>query len=129
MTKKTKKNKIILILDDEQDIHYVFDRYLGQRYTLLHAITLDEAIKKCVKEIEIDLIITDIFLEHGTGFEFVHKIREINNDVPIIIMSAYGDQFTDELINNIKETFKCHFINKPFNNDDMENLIEKLLEE
>ncbi len=120
-----KKN--ILIVDDEEGIHYVFDRYLGNKFSLFHAATVDEAVKKCIKEQQIDLIITDIFLEKDTGFEFVHKVREMNKKVPIIIMSAYGDQFTTDLIDNIKATFDCHFINKPFDNDEMESLIEELL--
>ncbi|MBU0650278.1 response regulator, partial [bacterium] len=122
------KKESILILDDEQDLHYVFDRYLGERYDLIHALTMEDALKIGLKSTHIDLVITDIFLpENKTGFEFVYKIRELNKEVPIIIMSAYGDQFTSDLIENIKDTFVCYFINKPFDNDEMETLIEKVL--
>jgi len=120
--------KTILILDDEKDIHYVFSRCLEKKYRLIHSLTHEEAMKECLKESEIDLIITDIFLENQeTGFGFVHKIRELNKSIPIIIMSAYGTQFTSDLIENIKNTFECYFINKPFDNDEIEKLIEKLL--
>ena len=119
--------KSILILDDEQDIHYVFDRYLGDKYNLIHALNLEEAVKGCLKEKKIDLIITDVFLEKESGVEFVHKIRDIDKKTPIIIMSAYGDRFTEELIEGLKVTFESYFIKKPFDNDEMEALIEKLI--
>lgn len=121
------QKQTILILDDERDIHYVFDRYLGEKYNLIHAVDEEEALQKCIKNHNIDLVITDVFLGKKMGFEFVYKIRDMERDVPIIIMSAYGNRFTEDLIENIKDTFKCVFISKPFDNDEMEKLIEGLM--
>ena len=38
--------KTILILDDENDIHYVFDRILNDDYNLVHAHSVQEAVQK-----------------------------------------------------------------------------------
>ena len=72
-------------------------------------------------------MVTDIFLGGETGFELVNMIREMTDNIPIVIMSAYADVLSENLIAGFRETFECHFVKKPFDNDDMEKLIRKLV--
>jgi PAS domain S-box-containing protein len=70
----------------------------------------------------IDLIITDINMPHKNGFEMIKEIREIEPDIPAIIISAYNpkDFFIDDL-NSI--AILNDFIPKPFK---LKELIEKI---
>lgn len=38
-----------------------------------------------------DIIITDVVMRGMTGLEFIEKVREVNADIPIIILSGYSD--------------------------------------
>jgi hypothetical protein len=42
-------------------------------------------------------------------------------------MSAYADEMTEKVIANIKEMFHCEFVDKPFENKTIENLVKHLL--
>lgn len=119
--------KTILVLDDEQSIHYVFDRILKSKYQLLHSYNVKEAIAKSFLSKEVDLVITDVFLGGETGLELVGRIRELVDDIPIIIISAYADAMTAEVIHKIENTFNCHFVRKPFDNEEMEALVASIL--
>lgn len=121
------EKKRILVLDDEEAIHYIFDRMLGEDYELIHATSIQESLAKCFQVKELDLVITDVFLGGETGIELVGEIREFRKNIPIIIMSAYADEMTEKVIANIKEMFHCEFVDKPFENKTIENLVKHLL--
>ncbi|RXK12205.1 DNA-binding response regulator [Halarcobacter mediterraneus] len=60
-----------------------------------------------------DLIISDIEMENDNGIELIKKVRKINLDIPIIVLSAYSkEEYLLKLI-NLKI---AHYILKPATN-------------
>ncbi|MEA2059366.1 MAG: sigma-54 dependent transcriptional regulator [Thermodesulfobacteriota bacterium] len=71
------------------------------------------------------VVLLDLRLPEMNGIEVLKKIREINQDALVIIMTAYGDTQTTV------DAVKCgayNFINKPFELEEMERLIFQAFE-
>jgi len=83
----------------------------------------EEAIKK-YHEIKPDIIVTDIMMPKINGLELAKEIKSIDEDIPIIILSAYSH--TDMLLEAIDIGVKKYFI-KPFNPDELLQYIATLI--
>jgi two-component system nitrogen regulation response regulator NtrX len=81
----------ILIIDDERAIRNVLKDILNNEgYTTDEATDGEEGLKK-FKLANFDLVLCDIKMPKIDGIEFLQKAKEINADVPIIIISGHGN--------------------------------------
>lgn len=117
-------NKILLLEDDVSLID-------GLRYSLKKngfeveiVCTVYDAMK-CLNEIKsYDLLILDVTLPDGTGFEVCEKVRKQNQQIPIIFLTA-----SDEEVNIIRG-LDCggdDYITKPFKLGELCSRIRALL--
>lgn len=84
-------SKSILIVDDENSIRDVCERYLKREgYRVMNAGDGIEAITQW-KENQPDLIILDLMMPKKTGWQVCEEIRE-TDDVPIIMLTARGEE-------------------------------------
>ncbi|MCK5162885.1 MAG: sigma-54-dependent Fis family transcriptional regulator [Desulfobacula sp.] len=80
----------ILIVDDEKNYPMIIGELLGEEgYTSLTASSGMEALDILNNEL-IDLVLTDVNMPGMSGIQLLEKIKEINPDIPVIIMTAYG---------------------------------------
>ena len=83
-------SKKILIVDDEENIRYLYEQELiDEGYETVLAKDGKECLEMVQKEIP-DLIILDIRMPKMDGLEAIGKIIELNKNIPIIINSAYS---------------------------------------
>lgn len=83
--------KNILIIEDELNILRILSSYFEKDgYTVFQATDGKEGLSLFLNT-KIDLIILDIMLPKIDGFELAKRIRS-NSNVPIIIMTALGDE-------------------------------------
>lgn len=81
----------ILIIDDEKAIRKTLTEILGfEGYKIDEASDGEEGLKK-FKEKNYDLILCDIKMPKLDGLEFLEKAKEINSEVPVIIISGHGN--------------------------------------
>ena len=81
----------ILIIDDEKSIRKTLTEILSyEGYKIDEASDGEEGLKK-FKEKNFDLVLCDIKMPKLDGIEFLEKVREINDEVPIIIISGHGN--------------------------------------
>jgi nitrogen regulation protein NR(I) len=85
--------KTILIADDEPNVHYSFKRILPEDYRIVPASSGEELLDKAASH-QPDLIITDILLPGMSGLQTLSRIKELNDKVPVIVMTAYGTMET-----------------------------------
>ena len=82
----------ILICDDESGLRAVIKRYAQlDKHETVEAGNGMEAVEACKKE-QFDIIIMDIMMPELDGFSAVKEIRK-NSDVPIIMLSARGEEY------------------------------------
>jgi len=81
----------ILIIDDEKSIRKTLSEILSyEGYKIDEAGDGEEGLKK-FKEKAYDLVLCDIKMPKLDGIEFLEKAKQINADVPIIIISGHGN--------------------------------------
>ncbi len=81
----------VLIIDDEKSIRKTLTEILRyEGYKIDEAADGEEGLAK-FKEKNYDLVLCDIKMPKIDGIEFLEKAKEINNEVPIIIISGHGN--------------------------------------
>lgn len=94
MKKSVRSNKrIILVVDDEQDICELIAQYLDARgFVTIRANSGKEAIAK-VKRVTPDLIILDVKMPEMGGFECLQRIKSnpVYSKVPVIMLTVKSD--------------------------------------
>ena len=81
----------ILIIDDEKSIRKTLNEILSfEGYKIDEASDGEEGLKR-FKEKNYDLVLCDIKMPKLDGIEFLEKAKEVNEEVPIIIISGHGN--------------------------------------
>ncbi|MDX2112068.1 MAG: response regulator [Verrucomicrobiota bacterium] len=84
----------LLITDDDQDFcNLLKDVFEQADYTVTAVFTPLEALQLAQRQF-FDLIITDQRMPEINGLEFIHRLRAIVPDMPIIMVSGYLDNHT-----------------------------------
>lgn len=78
----------ILVVDDDKNIRILMKEILEEEnYTVSTAADGNAALEVMDKE-HIDLVILDIMMPNMDGYEFTKVLRECQNDLPILMVSA-----------------------------------------
>ena len=78
----------ILVADDDKNTRLYFKALLNREgYTVTTANDGEEALKIMDSE-HIDLIVLDVMMPNMDGYEFTKTLRETNNNLPILMVSA-----------------------------------------
>jgi putative two-component system response regulator len=86
------KREKILIADDEADIRELLGDFLeSEGYECILAVNAFEALEKYKEQNDIDLVMSDIRMPGKTGLELLSDIKEIDDDVMVIMISAVKD--------------------------------------
>lgn len=81
----------ILIIDDEKAIRKTLVEILSfEGYQIDEAADGEEGLKK-FSDKNYDLVLCDIKMPKMDGIEFLEKAKQINSDIPIIIISGHGN--------------------------------------
>ena len=94
-------NLLILVVDDEPDVEVLFRQQFRHdlragRFTMEFAQSGDMAIQRITDAagVSIILILSDINMPGMSGLELLPKAKAMRPDVPIIMITAYGDAET-----------------------------------
>jgi CheY-like chemotaxis protein len=92
---------LILVVDDEPDVEMLFRQQLRRdlragRYTMLFAQSALAALDAmaAATDVSLILILSDINMPGMSGLELLPKAKAVRPDVPIIMITAYGDAET-----------------------------------
>jgi CheY-like chemotaxis protein len=92
---------LVLVVDDEPDVAELFRQRFRrdlreQRFVMDFASSAKDALARIASIMEqpLILILSDINMPGMTGLEMLPKVRELRPDVPVIMITAYGDPET-----------------------------------
>ncbi len=114
----------ILLVEDDPLIGRALTRLLTQEgFSPQHVTTLSEG-RKAYREGLYDLVILDVNLPDGLGFELCREIREEDGEIPILFLTARGDEET--AVKGLSAG-ACDFVRKPFPRQELILRIRKAL--
>lgn len=91
----------ILVVDDEPDVESMFRQHFRRdlrsgRFVMEFALSAPAALARieAIADPSLILILSDINMPGMTGLEMLPKVKELRPDVPVIMITAYGDAET-----------------------------------
>jgi two-component system response regulator PilR (NtrC family) len=118
-------NEKILIVDDEKSMRDFLKIMLAKDGYDVKSFSRGEAAIKHFKENAVDLVISDIKMPGMDGVELLKELKNINEDIPVLMITAYAS--VDTAIDAMKSGAYDYFT-KPFNNEEIRIHIERALE-
>jgi len=92
---------LVLVVDDEPDVEALFRQQFrrdlrSQRFILDFASSAPDALARVgdTRDHSLILILSDINMPGMTGLEMLPKVKEMRPEVPVIMITAYGDADT-----------------------------------
>ena len=115
--------KKVLVVEDDNGIRMAIQSILErQGYQVSSAIDGEEALKQ-VEDTRFDVVLLDIFLPKITGDEFLRRVREKKNLVPVVLMSAAMPE--DQALECFKQFKVVNYVSKPFRTKDLVEKVNK----
>jgi len=111
-------NKILVVDDDQNILNVINLRLEANNYRVATTLQAEAAVK-IAKNKTFDLALVDFQLASKNGIELMEELHQIDPEMPIIILTAYGT------INNAVQAMKkgaYSYLTKPF--DDQELLLQ-----
>jgi CheY-like chemotaxis protein len=91
----------ILVVDDEPDVEALFRQQFrrdlkAERFKMEFVLSAPEALVRAagIKEPSLILILSDINMPGMSGLEMLPRVRAERPEVPVIMITAYGDAET-----------------------------------
>ena len=117
---------LLVVEDDLQLLHFMVNLLEKCQYTVKTATNGLEALKFVKSNPNFaDIIITDIVMPVMSGIEFVDNLHALHIKTPIIFVSGYTE---DEVLKHSILERKTRFLQKPFKNQEILQLISEILE-
>ena len=110
---KWKDKGTVLMIDDDEDVLLVGERMLKrlgfQVLTTPNALEAIEIFRKLADNL--DCVLINLTMPKMDGAELFYKLREIRQNIPVIICSGYSEE---QVMNRFQETRPEGFIQKPY---------------
>ncbi|BDG49139.1 MULTISPECIES: response regulator [Parageobacillus] len=114
----------ILIVDDQYGIRILLNEvFQKEGYTTYQAANGMQALE-IVQKHRPDLVLLDMKIPGMDGIEILKRLKEIDRDIKVIIMTAYGEL---DMIQETKELGAMMHFAKPFDIDDLRAAVKRLL--
>ncbi|MFH1845875.1 MAG: response regulator [bacterium] len=116
----------ILCADDEQNIRNILDFTLGaEGYRVLTASDGKQALALAVSEMP-DLIILDVMMPNGDGFEICRRVKENaqTSNIPVVLLTAKNSRLDRERGQKVGAD---DYIIKPFSPQRLVDKVQSLL--
>ncbi len=83
------KGMSVLILDDDLSVVSSLGDLLRAEQCIVHTATLPSAAFGILRNVKVDLVISDVVMPEMDGYEFYLKVKEEMPNLPVILMTAY----------------------------------------
>jgi DNA-binding response OmpR family regulator len=114
----------ILLAEDDKNLSRSIDILLTlDGHQVISVYNGEEALHKLLLQ-RYDLLITDIVMPNTDGIELINKIRLINSDLPIMVVSG---KLNSQLIKLLETMEIKHILPKPINPTRFRKMVQKIL--
>ena len=118
-------DKIIHLVDDESIIHDIFRRiFKKEEYRLI--VSENKSQAKANHFPDVDVVIMDLMIPGTSGIEIFKELKKDDPEVKVIFLTAFG---TIESAIEAMKLGAVDYIQKPFNNVELEFKIKRVIKE
>jgi two-component system response regulator AtoC len=117
--------KRVLVVDDEQRMRRVLQILIEKLGLESHGVGSGESGLEYLGANQVDLVLTDLKMPGMGGLEFLARLRAIDADLPVVVLTAYGT------ISSAVDAMKLgafDFLLKPFDRTALEIVVRKALD-
>ena len=107
----------ILVIDDEEAIRKSFILAFEESEYQIDTAESGEKGIELERKGNYDLIFLDLKMPGLNGVETLHELRKLNADVPIYIITAFFEEFFEELKEVERDGIKFELLRKPFSSE------------
>ena len=113
----------VLVVDDEADIRLGLSRLAASVGAQVEQAEHGQAALKVFERWTADLVLTDLMMPKMSGSELLVEIKTRSPGTEVVILTGYG---TIQSAVQCLQSGAAHFLTKPFDNDDVVKMIERL---
>ena len=106
------EQKHLLVVDDDNRLRSLLQRYLREQGFLVTAAEDAFRAKEFLSLYSFDMLIVDIMMPKISGTEFLKELRAAQNNIPVILLTAMGE--AADRVNGL-EIGADDYVTKPFN--------------
>ena len=107
----------ILIVEDDPNLGQFLNEYLeAKNYNIRLAIDGEDGLQKFLEDPNWDIILLDVMMPKKDGFSLAKDIRKVNQDIPIIFLTAKSQK------DNVIKAFNLgadDYLTKPFSIEEL----------
>lgn len=116
----------LLVVDDEPGLCFFLEKQFSAiGFTVLTANNGRDALQ-IVKKQKPKIVFLDIRMLGMTGLETLMRIKEINKDIKVIMVTVIDDERTRQ---RAKDLGADRFVTKPFMNEELEEIVNEVVAE
>jgi len=112
----------ILAVDDDINMLAMLEKFLKRAGYTVETTSDSTKAMSLVDEKNYDIVITDIQMPRATGMDLLRRVKELQKDTMVIMITAFGS--VDSAVNAMKAG-AYDYVSKPFNIDEILALLER----
>ncbi|MCE7648990.1 osmolarity response regulator transcription factor OmpR [Vibrio fluvialis] len=106
------ENYKILVVDDDARLRALLERYLSEQGFQVRSVANSEQMDRLLTRETFHLMVLDLMLPSEDGLSICRRLRNANNSIPILMLTAKGDEI-DRIVG--LEVGADDYLPKPFN--------------
>ena len=118
------RNKV-LVVDDESSVRFGIRDFLEQQGFEIEEAESCEDAQHLFRSSRPDIVIADYMLPDGTALDLLPRLKEIDPDIPLLVLTAHGS--IDLAVRAIKEGAE-QFLTKPLELPALQVILQRLLQ-
>jgi DNA-binding NtrC family response regulator len=119
------ESKTVLVVDDDQNFRRVMEYQLHEDgYRVLTANGVSSALERFQADV-VDVVMTDVRMPGGDGMELLARLKAIQPDIPILILTAHG---TIGAAVDAMKLGAADYLTKPFTREQLRIALGKMLD-
>ncbi len=121
--------KKILVIDDEKAIRRSFELTFENSDYLVETVSNGEEGLGKITQNDYDLVFLDLKMPKMNGVEVLEKINQKKKDIKIYIVTAFHQEFFNQLIDARNKGYEFEILQKPLGSNQLRIVVDTILGE
>ena len=124
MSQTTRKRRVVLAEDNDEMRKVILELIESLGLEVSEASSGADLVRVLSEDKPVDLLITDVRMPWLSGLEISLSMRQVDLNIPILVVSAFGDGLLRE---QVEKLGNATFLDKPFKAEEFLSIVNKLL--